>query len=171
MWKLMCVTLALLICVKGDSLMLNPRIVGGNDATEGSWPWMVGLNYDTGEHFCGGSLITNKWVLTAAHCVKGKDKSKLLVHLGKRTKEPDNHNQHAIVRTIKDIIPHPSYDEGTDNNDIALLHLSSTVDFTDHIKTVSLAAEKSVFATKTKSWTTGWGYIGENGGFWWPIDE
>jgi len=51
--------------------MLNPRIVGGNDAAEGLRPWMVGLNEVTGEHFCGGSLITNEWVLTAAHCVKG----------------------------------------------------------------------------------------------------
>ncbi|XP_048015241.1 serine protease 27-like [Megalobrama amblycephala] len=81
MWRLLCVTLSLLICVKGDSPMsaicgrppLNPRIVSGVNAPEGSWPWVVSLNDDNGNHFCGGSLINNDWVLTAAHCVEGLD--------------------------------------------------------------------------------------------------
>ncbi|KAG1927248.1 serine protease 60.2 [Pimephales promelas] len=165
MWRLLCVTLALLKCVKGNSLMLNPRIVGGNDAAEGLRPWMVGLNEVTGEHFCGGSLITNEWVLTAAHCVKGIDKSDMRVLLGKRTKMlqvDTKQNPHAIERTIKDIFPHPDYDSSTYDNDIALLHLSSKVEFNDHIKPMVLAAENSVFATKTNSLITGWGDIGEN---------
>jgi len=43
------------------------RVVGGVEAVPHSWPWMVSIHYD-GRHFCGGSLINDQWVVTAAHC-------------------------------------------------------------------------------------------------------
>jgi len=47
--------------------------VGGNNAVAGSYPWQVGITTAGGSRpYCGGSLISNKWILTAAHCVDDK---------------------------------------------------------------------------------------------------
>ncbi|XP_048211070.1 chymotrypsinogen B-like [Perognathus longimembris pacificus] len=45
------------------------RVAGGEEAVPGSWPWQVSLQYESGYHFCGGTLISEDWVLTAAHCL------------------------------------------------------------------------------------------------------
>ncbi|XP_052454791.1 serine protease 27-like [Carassius gibelio] len=162
MWRLTCITMILLICAKGSlsqfivcgQAPLNTRIVGGVNAPEGSWPWQVSLQH-SGYHFCGGSLINNEWVLTAAHCLPGVSTSSLLVYLGRRTQQGVNANE--ISRTVRTIIVHPSYNSNTNDNDIALLRLSSTVTFNNYIRPVCLAAQNSVFPSGTSSWITGWG--------------
>lgn len=55
----------------GVSTLTGPRIVGGQLAEPKEWPWMVALLRDRDLHYCGGALITDLHVLTAAHCVQG----------------------------------------------------------------------------------------------------
>uniref|UniRef100_A0A8C1K1X4 Peptidase S1 domain-containing protein n=1 Tax=Cyprinus carpio TaxID=7962 RepID=A0A8C1K1X4_CYPCA len=159
--RLMCGVMSLslqvhfLICGQAP---LNTRIVGGVDASEGSWPWQISLHSSNfGGHFCGGSLINNEWVLTAAHCLPGVSASSLRVYLGRRTQQGVNANE--ISRNVTSIIVHNSYDRNTNNNDIALLQLSSAVTFNNYIRPVCLAAQNSVFPSGTSSWITGWGDI------------
>ena len=54
------------------------RIVGGIDAPPGSWPWQVLVDYkkEEGPHWCGGSILTPYWIVTAAHCLDGKENPK-----------------------------------------------------------------------------------------------
>lgn len=56
---------------------LQPRIINGNDATDAEFPWQVAITIDPDypypAHICSGSLISDRWVLSAAQCVKGEE--------------------------------------------------------------------------------------------------
>ncbi|XP_056299238.1 venom protease-like [Pseudoliparis swirei] len=132
----------------------NSRIVGGRNASPGSWPWLVSLNHDD-RPFCAGSLIHNQWVLTAAHCLTGFKLLTTTVYLGRLSQSSPNINE--VSRGLERIVCHPSYDFLTHENDICLLKLSTPVEFTDYIQPVCLASTGSTFHSGVSSWVTGFG--------------
>uniref|UniRef100_A0A3P9J2R2 Zgc:100868 n=1 Tax=Oryzias latipes TaxID=8090 RepID=A0A3P9J2R2_ORYLA len=134
---------------------LNNRVVGGQNAPPGFWPWQVSLQESSG-HFCGGSLINSQWVLTAAHCFPSA--SDVTVVLGLQSLEGSNPNN--VSRTVTTVIVHPNYNSNTKDNDIALLQLSSPVTFNNYITPVCLASTNSTFYSGVNTWVTGWGTIG-----------
>uniref|UniRef100_A0A8C5MQ03 Peptidase S1 domain-containing protein n=1 Tax=Leptobrachium leishanense TaxID=445787 RepID=A0A8C5MQ03_9ANUR len=128
------------------------RIVNGEDAIPGSWPWQVSLQDRTGFHFCGGSLINENWVVTAAHCgVKTTDR----VVLG----EFDHKSSAENIQVLKvaKVFRHPQYSSLTIKNDITLLKLESSATLGDRVKSVCLVNSGDVYSSGQRCVTTGWG--------------
>uniref|UniRef100_A0A672LDG0 Trypsin-like n=1 Tax=Sinocyclocheilus grahami TaxID=75366 RepID=A0A672LDG0_SINGR len=141
---------------------LNNKIVGGENAKAGAWPWQVSIQKLSGSHFCGGSLINKDWVLSAAHCFNQVTASSIVMYFGRHSQLGLNPNETS--RRASQIITHPKYNLIRHDSDIALVQLSSSVTFSDYIRPVCLAAAGSVFGGGTESWITGWGVLKSGAG-------
>ncbi|XP_007517780.1 chymotrypsin-like protease CTRL-1 isoform X2 [Erinaceus europaeus] len=137
------------------ALNANQRIVNGENAVPGSWPWQVSLQDSSGFHFCGGSLINPNWVVTAAHCnvVAGRHFAVLGEYDRSSNAEP------VQVLSISRAITHPNWNPNTMNNDLTLLKLASPARYTAQISPVCLAPSNDVLPSGLTCVTTGWGRI------------
>ncbi len=111
----------------------EPTIVGGQEAEPGEWPWQVALVRKGSDlyqvQFCGGTLIADVWVVTAAHCVTDDATPIPIGDFDIIAGIHDLSNPEADIqrRSLVDMIVHPGWDHTTKDNDIALLKLSAPV--------------------------------------------
>ncbi|XP_058459515.1 uncharacterized protein LOC131435532 isoform X4 [Malaya genurostris] len=138
----------------------NPVYVDG-DSEFGEYPWQVAiLKKDPKEsvYVCGGTLIDNQFIITAAHCVKTYSGFDLRVRLGEWDVNHDVEFYPYIERDVISVQVHPEYYAGTLDNDLAVLKMDSPVDFsnTPHISPACLPDRYTDFSGQ-RCWTTGWG--------------
>ncbi|XP_031749233.1 serine protease 27-like [Xenopus tropicalis] len=139
---------------------LLSRIMGGQDSKAGMWPWQV-MIYSEAFELCGGSLITNNWVVSAAHCFnRTKPPSFYTVYLGVYQISVLNGNE--VAMPIKQFIVHPNYTVPENGSDIALVELSGDIIYTNHIQPVCLPTGGVNLPTGLQCWVTGWGNIASN---------
>lgn len=134
------------------------RIVGGQTAEKGSWPWQAMLASRGGSQFCGGSLVEENWVLTAAHCVYGSSEDRIVVRMG----------AHRITDIGEEIevekkFEHEDYNPNNFQNDIALLKLKNSVTIGPDARPVCLPDENQLLMPDKKCYITGWGTLKSGG--------
>ncbi|XP_050454706.1 trypsin-7-like isoform X2 [Cataglyphis hispanica] len=144
----------------GALIKLDPRIVGGRNAKPGEIPYQVSLQIiETGHHFCGGVVLNQKYVLTAAHCVFGKNVSLISATVG----TTDLRKPHA-VHFIESSYVHKEYDENNSwFNDIALLKLKTPFKFSTLISPVVLPEQNQIVKTNSIAIVSGYGRLWYNG--------
>jgi transmembrane serine protease 11D len=140
------------------------RIVGGEQVSFSDFPWQVALVQGRfpdpqRSQFCGGSVISNQWVLTAAHCVDNsivrKDPARVDVVAGTAIYAAGGERL-----KVAEIIVHPQNDRTTNDFDFALLRLSAPVTMGQPI---APAAADTQVAPDSVAWVTGWGATVEGG--------
>ncbi|XP_063735818.1 trypsin-1-like isoform X2 [Eleginops maclovinus] len=110
----------------------DDKIVGGQECVPHSQPHQVSLN--SGYHVCGGSLVNESWVVSAAHCYKFKMDIVLCDH---NRWFMDGNEQ---IISAERVIPHPNYESWLVNNDIMLIKLSKPATLNQYVQAVALQA-------------------------------
>lgn len=158
---------------KSDKCACGPvtqgqRIVNGEEATAHEFPWIISMMDGSGYWYCGGSILNEEWIVTAAHCVHGnsdKENKDVWVRVGDHdNSDPDDTDFHKKQTfKVKRIVIHPKYDPGTTNNDVALLKLKDKIDFSKFDGTVAPICIPQQLRAYTGQTVTvaGWGALGE----------
>ncbi|XP_055380761.1 chymotrypsin-2-like [Condylostylus longicornis] len=133
------------------------RIVGGQDAPDGIAPYQVSLQgtYEK-SHFCGGAIVSDKCVLTAAHCVMGKQPSDVFVVVGsQRILEVGRRHQ------AESIVSHPGFMNPAYHHDIAVICVKEKFELSEKVKIIPMNDRKLVAGDVLR--LTGWGTLSLGG--------
>lgn len=147
-------------------LRQEPKIVGGKLAPSGAFPWQASLEVawisdPFRSHYCGGSVLSATWILTAAHCVAGLTPEKVTVTAGTNVLGVG-----GVRVNTKRLIVRADYNKDTSDNDIALIELFEPLPVGERLKAIAVLDAKTegdVLREDTPMTTVGWGRTQEGG--------
>ncbi|XP_011863895.1 PREDICTED: polyserase-2-like [Vollenhovia emeryi] len=159
-FRILCLLSLLAFSHAGVLPLFDPRIVNGEDAKVGEFPYQVSLQQiDSDFHFCGGSILNDNYVITAAHCVSGKKYYEIQVIAG-TIDLTDPKSRHTVTK----IIIHKEYDESHSwVNDIALLKVRTPFKVSTTIGHVPLPPKEHVVKPNDVAVVSGWGALWSGG--------
>ncbi|XP_030280894.1 ovochymase-2 [Sparus aurata] len=147
-----------------NPMVQSLRVVGGAEATYGSHPWLVSLK-NKGSHFCGGAILTDRWILTAAHCFASLSKeflSGVRVVAGDFDQRVEDEEEQVLM--IKSASVHEKYHHSVPMSyDIALLELDQRIRFGARVKPICLPLPEEKIPPETNCIVGGWGRVKEKG--------
>ncbi|XP_023935759.1 trypsin, alkaline A-like [Bicyclus anynana] len=139
------------------------RIVGGSITNIGTYPMAVALirsatGSGTFSQACGGSILNNRSVLTAAHCIHGVQTNRWRSRVGST-----NANSGGVVHHSHQFIHHPQYVRATADNDVSIIRLSSHISFNNNVRAGSIAGPNLHTPDGASVWAIGWGRTSSGG--------
>uniref|UniRef100_A0A8D0EUS7 Peptidase S1 domain-containing protein n=1 Tax=Strix occidentalis caurina TaxID=311401 RepID=A0A8D0EUS7_STROC len=138
--------------------LCNCKIVGGTDASRGEIPWQVSLKEDS-MHFCGATIIGDRWLLSAAHCFNETNPEEIEAYLG--TTSLNGTDGNAVKVNITRVIQHPLFNPVILDFDVAVLELARPLVFNKYIQPICLPLAVQKFPVGKKCIISGWGDLQE----------
>ncbi|XP_030752524.1 transmembrane protease serine 9-like [Sitophilus oryzae] len=127
-------------------------IVGGENASILDYPYQVEVLYSN-SHSCGGSILNNKFILSAAHCFGSAQASDITIRAGSSYSASGGQ-----ILQVKTINAHPDYDPYTQENDVAVLELATDLTYGPGVAPIELPSNTTTFVDDQAANATGWGY-------------
>ncbi|XP_023947660.1 trypsin, alkaline B-like [Bicyclus anynana] len=157
------ITVLLVYLAFASALPRQERIVGGTTVSINTYPFSAVLLITSGvmnrlRQNCGGSIINNRSVLTAAHCIQHGNLNTHRVRSGS-----SNASSGGRLHDISSRLVHPHYNQGTLNNDIGMFRVSSAFQFGPTVRAAAIIGQNAIIPDNALVWAIGWGWTSHGG--------